>query len=119
MLVGTFPTTANAVLSPPFLHETALACNIGATASALQMYLLDSGCSTSIICDTKYLRNVRPSIPVHVRGLVGVKTIVMLADLYLPVHTATHVNHTIIVKDVLYNPDGYYNLITTSQLNES
>jgi len=98
ILIGCFPSTANAMLGPPSLHGIALACNFGATTSALQSYLLDSGCSTSIICDTKYLHNIRPSIPVHVKGLIGVKTIVMRADLYLPVRTATHVNHTIIVE---------------------
>ena len=55
----------------------------------------------------------------HVKGLTGVRTLVMLADLHLPVCTATHVNHTIIVKDVLYDPDGHYNLLSADQLNES
>mmetsp|Transcript_61225 Transcript_61225/g.126463 ORF Transcript_61225/g.126463 Transcript_61225/m.126463 type:complete len:1000 (-) Transcript_61225:457-3456(-) len=119
LLVGAFPTTAAQLCSPPFLNATALATNFGATTSALHKYLINSGCSTSIISDTRHLQNIRPCIPVHVRGLTGVKTLVLRADLHLPVRTATHCNHTLTLKDVLYDPDGHYNLVSSDQLNES
>ena len=117
LLITLFPTPAHTLLSPGFGNVLALATNIGATSSALQNYLIDSGCSTSIISDTKYLHNIRPCTPVHVKGITGVKTLTIRADLHLPVRTATYYNHTIILKNVLYNPDGYFNLLSTDQLN--
>mmetsp|Transcript_61727 Transcript_61727/g.127549 ORF Transcript_61727/g.127549 Transcript_61727/m.127549 type:complete len:355 (+) Transcript_61727:222-1286(+) len=119
VFISLFPSTADSYLSPPYLNCTALATNIGITASALQTYLIDSGCSTSIIEDTQYLLNIRLCIPVHVKGICGVKTLVMSADLHLPARTATHINHTVVIKDVLYDPDRHFNLLSTDQLNES
>mmetsp|Transcript_62677 Transcript_62677/g.130290 ORF Transcript_62677/g.130290 Transcript_62677/m.130290 type:complete len:366 (-) Transcript_62677:966-2063(-) len=118
VLTFALPTIHDA-LGPRFHVTYAMSTNFGMTSSALKHYLLDSGCSTSIIADTHYLINIRPMAPTHVKGLTGVKTLDLQADLHLPVRTATNKQHTICVWSVFYDPDGHYNLISSDQLNAS
>ena len=58
-------------------------------------------------------------IPVQIAGLSGYKILYLKADLYLPVKTAGGQEHTIVIKDVFYDPQGHYNLISSDQLNLS
>mmetsp|Transcript_61737 Transcript_61737/g.127622 ORF Transcript_61737/g.127622 Transcript_61737/m.127622 type:complete len:569 (+) Transcript_61737:1829-3535(+) len=113
------PHTVNHTLCPRVTMSHALSASFGMTTSTLNHYLLDSGCSTSIIADTQYLRNIRPMMPVTIRGLTGTKVLDLQADLHLPVRTATNTQHTISVQSVFYDPDGHYNLVSSDQLNAS
>jgi len=56
-------------------------------------------------------------IPVQIAGLSGYKILYMKADLQLPVYTAGGTAHNIVIRDVFYNPDGHFNLISSDQLN--
>ena len=58
-------------------------------------------------------------IPVQIAGLSGYKILYLKADLYLPVKTAGGQEHIIVIKDVFYDPQGHYNLISSDQLNMS
>mmetsp|Transcript_62397 Transcript_62397/g.129588 ORF Transcript_62397/g.129588 Transcript_62397/m.129588 type:complete len:880 (-) Transcript_62397:340-2979(-) len=101
-------------------HPSITATNsFGLSSTTLTNYLVDSGCSTSIITDSTYLTNVRPMIPVQIAGLSGYKVIYLRADLQLPVRTAGGADHVITIKDVFYDPQGHFNLISTDQLNNS
>jgi len=93
--------------------------SFGLSSTTLTNYLVDSGCSTSIITDSTYLTNVRPMMPVQIAGLSGYKILYLRADLHLPVRTAGGEDHIITINDVFYDPQGHFNLISTDQLNNS
>jgi len=122
-----FPDSTHALAAPNNTfalcgtdHPSLTATNaFGLSSTTLTNYLVDSGCSTSIITDSTYLTNVRPMLPVQIAGLSGYKILYLRADLHLPVRTAGGEDHVITIHDVFYDPQGHFNLVSTDQLNNS
>jgi len=125
--ISIFPNSTHAIAAPnatfallgddhPVLTSTN---SFGLSSTTLTAYLIDSGCSTSIITDSKHLHNIRPMIPVSIAGLSGYKTLYLKADLHLPVRTAAGHEHSIVIHNVFYDPEGHFNLVSSDQLNAS
>eukprot|EP00961_Rhodomonas_salina_P035227 473858-Rhodomonas_salina.1 len=64
--------------------QLALVGALGANSTTLDLYLIDSGCTTSIIADGHLLSNFRRVAPVVIRCLTGDKTYNWTATLTLP-----------------------------------
>ena len=88
-------------------------------ANLTTTYLVDSVCTTSIICDTRYLRNYRRVPQSAVAGLSCSKSYTWKADLHLPTLTSTGNINNIVIPDCFWDLDGLYNLLATDQLNEA
>ena len=83
-------------------HSCLVTTNMSGSAGI--NYLLDCACTISIISDSRYIRNMRPASPNFVKGFQGGKAMQFEADLHLPVITTDNKPHTIIVKNVFYDP---------------
>ena len=81
-------------------------------------YLLDSGCTNSIVCSQTYLVNLREMQPKTVKGLTGYKTYKWQGDLRLPLTDTNGRAHVMIIADVTYDPEGEVNLIATDDLTD-
>mmetsp|Transcript_60023 Transcript_60023/g.123247 ORF Transcript_60023/g.123247 Transcript_60023/m.123247 type:complete len:378 (+) Transcript_60023:848-1981(+) len=87
------------------------------TANSTVTYLVDSACTTSIICDTRFLRNYQCIKPTSVAGFSRQKSYNWKAELHLPTTTDKGERITIIIPNCYWDADGYYNLLATDQLN--
>jgi len=74
------------------------------SGSAAINYLIDCACTISIISDSRFIKNKRPAPPNFVRGFQGGKSMTWQADLHLPVIAKDNATHTLILKDVFYDP---------------
>mmetsp|Transcript_60528 Transcript_60528/g.124585 ORF Transcript_60528/g.124585 Transcript_60528/m.124585 type:complete len:505 (+) Transcript_60528:1524-3038(+) len=90
----------------------------GLNSSTLDSYLLDSGCTTSIITDTRFLSDFRRIPTVSVSGLAGNKQYNWKATLTLPVKTIHGDAHQLVVNDVYWDETGTLNLISGHQVEQ-
>eukprot|EP00961_Rhodomonas_salina_P100828 1356726-Rhodomonas_salina.1 len=91
----------------------------GITSSCTNHYLVDSGCTTMIVCNNQHLCNICTLEPRSVRGLIWSKTFTMCCNLHLPLVTTDSTNATIVLRDVIYDPTGDINLISTNDINKT
>lgn len=98
--------------------QLALVGALGANSTTLDSYLIDSGCTTSIIADGRLLSNFRRVAPVVIRGLTGDKTYNWTATLTLPVRTIRCDTHLLRIENVYWDETGSYNLVASDQLNK-
>eukprot|EP00961_Rhodomonas_salina_P196257 2648976-Rhodomonas_salina.2 len=113
-LLNQNPTVLN-----PFLlamYSTLGECGFGTTIDA---YLIDSGCTTSIIADGRLLSDFRLVNPVNIRGLTGDITYTWMATLTLPVRTIQGKTHLLRIENVYWDETGHYNLVSSNQLNKT
>ena len=80
---------------------------------------MDTGCSISIINDKSLLVNVKKIRPITVNGIAGAREINMAGDLMLLVVDNEGVNRTIVVNNVLFDPDSPVNLLSSDQLHRA
>eukprot|EP00961_Rhodomonas_salina_P197807 2669426-Rhodomonas_salina.1 len=57
--------------------------------------------------------------PRSVRGLIGSKTYTMSGDLHLPLTTTDGHSTTLVLCNVIYDPTGDINLISTDDINNT
>mmetsp|Transcript_68603 Transcript_68603/g.143115 ORF Transcript_68603/g.143115 Transcript_68603/m.143115 type:complete len:1720 (-) Transcript_68603:7252-12411(-) len=115
LLTSTLPSTiaTNTTISRDSVYTT-----VGANSSTLDSYLLDSGCTTSIVADTRFLSDFKRISPVRVDGLAGNKTYNWKATLTIPLRTIHGQTHNLQVKDVFWDEGGYLNLISCHQVEQ-
>eukprot|EP00961_Rhodomonas_salina_P021102 284136-Rhodomonas_salina.1 len=85
----------------------------------MDSYLIDSGCTTSIIADPRLLSDFCRVHPVNIRGLTGNKTYDWTATLTLPISTIRCDTHLLHIENVYWDKTGHYNLLSPDQLNQS
>eukprot|EP00286_Rhodomonas_abbreviata_P021100 CAMPEP_0181305828 /NCGR_PEP_ID=MMETSP1101-20121128/9952_1 /TAXON_ID=46948 /ORGANISM="Rhodomonas abbreviata, Strain Caron Lab Isolate" /LENGTH=1956 /DNA_ID=CAMNT_0023411799 /DNA_START=677 /DNA_END=6547 /DNA_ORIENTATION=+ len=112
-----FPSIATFAFKSDLTRDTAFVS--GFTANSTTTYLVDSGCTTSIICDPRFLRNYERMNTVSVAGLAGNKEYKWKAELHLPTLTDQGESITLIIPGCYWDPDGYYNLLATDQLHDA
>eukprot|EP00286_Rhodomonas_abbreviata_P014033 CAMPEP_0181339602 /NCGR_PEP_ID=MMETSP1101-20121128/29358_1 /TAXON_ID=46948 /ORGANISM="Rhodomonas abbreviata, Strain Caron Lab Isolate" /LENGTH=1796 /DNA_ID=CAMNT_0023450611 /DNA_START=148 /DNA_END=5539 /DNA_ORIENTATION=+ len=88
----------------------------GLNSSTLDSYLLDSGCTTSIIADTRFLSDFKRIPTVSVSGLAGNKQYNWTATLTLPVKTIHGDAHQLHIENVYWDETGTLNLISGHQV---
>jgi len=111
----TFLPTASSTYVSSNQHEHAFP-NFGLNSSTLDSYLLDSGCTTSIIADTRFLTDFKRIPTVIVNGLGGTKSYNWTATLNLPVKTIHGNAHHLTVENVYWDETGSFNLISGHQV---
>ena len=89
-----------------------------ATIKTFRVFV-DTGCSISIINDKSRLVNVKKIRPITVNGIAGAREINMAGDLMLRVVDNEGVNRTIVVNNVLFDPDSPVNLLSSDQLRRA
>mmetsp|Transcript_3499 Transcript_3499/g.5073 ORF Transcript_3499/g.5073 Transcript_3499/m.5073 type:complete len:156 (-) Transcript_3499:1373-1840(-) len=82
-------------------------------------YFLDSGCSTSIMSNKKYLQNLCKMEPVQIKGFNSNKTLHLMADLHLPVVDDNRSPIMIVIPNIFYYPSGEINLISSNDVNKT
>ena len=82
------------------------------------MYV-DSGCVVSIIRDKSKLVNVWSVKPITVQGVSGTRVICTAGDLVIKAVASDQQARTIIIKDVLYDPESLVNLLSADQLRRT
>jgi len=111
------------ILMKVFVRDTeyALAQQSAAdTGFAQGQMFLDSGASTTLINDSSMLQNIRPlKWPKIVMGLTGPKIIRHGADLHLNMRNTTGEVQTVVIKDVYYDSQLKYNLISVTDISKS
>eukprot|EP00961_Rhodomonas_salina_P025942 350508-Rhodomonas_salina.1 len=85
----------------------------------MDSYLIDSGCTTSIIADPQLLSDFHCVHPVSIQGLTGNKTYDWTAMLTLPIRTICCDTHVLCIENVYWDETGHYNLVSSDQLNQS
>ena len=92
----------------------------GAVSSSMGQYYVDSGCSTTIVSNPKFLKNIRQAeAPTNIAGYNGSKTLDMRGDLHLPVKAEDGSLQNIVLPYVHYDPCGHINLISTDDLKRT
>eukprot|EP00961_Rhodomonas_salina_P026357 355812-Rhodomonas_salina.1 len=80
-------------------------------------YFVDSGCTRTIVCSIKYMKNLHEIPLLRVKGMSGYKIYNLAGDLHFPINDDNNIQRELIVKAALYYPAGDINLITTDDLN--
>ena len=91
----------------------------GGSNSHIHTYFLDTGCSTTIISNPEYIRDVRHMKPHKVQGLAGSTTYELCGDLHMPITDDNGLEHTLVLRDVLFDPSGDVNLISAHDVNQT
>eukprot|EP00286_Rhodomonas_abbreviata_P028108 CAMPEP_0181313458 /NCGR_PEP_ID=MMETSP1101-20121128/14257_1 /TAXON_ID=46948 /ORGANISM="Rhodomonas abbreviata, Strain Caron Lab Isolate" /LENGTH=1511 /DNA_ID=CAMNT_0023420409 /DNA_START=376 /DNA_END=4908 /DNA_ORIENTATION=+ len=110
--------TILSVLPTTTAHNAAFV-NFSLNSSTLYNYLLDSGCTTSIISDTRFLSNFKRIPSTNVTGLGGNKTYNWTATLTLPLRTIHGVAHQLVVEGVFWDEQGTFNLVSGHQVEQA
>ena len=101
-----------------FSSESQIA--FGAVSSSMGRYYVDSGCSTTIVSNPKFLKNIRQAeAPTNIAGYNGSKTLDMRGDLHLPVKAEDGSQRDIVLPYVHYDPCGHINLISTDDIKKT
>mmetsp|Transcript_57331 Transcript_57331/g.117328 ORF Transcript_57331/g.117328 Transcript_57331/m.117328 type:complete len:1978 (-) Transcript_57331:6636-12569(-) len=100
-------------------HHAYAFTTFGLNSSTLDSYLVDSGCTTSIIADIRFLTDFKRIPPVSVTGLGGRKSYNWTATLTLPVKTIHGEVHHLTIENVYWDEDGHFNLISGHQVEEN
>eukprot|EP00961_Rhodomonas_salina_P279787 3779517-Rhodomonas_salina.1 len=90
---------------------------LGISAAMTDQYFVDSGCTRTIVCSTKYMKNLSEIPPLLVKGLSGYKIYNLAGDLHFLINDNNDIQRELIVKAALYYPAGDINLIATDDLN--
>jgi len=92
---------------------------MGLNSSTLDNYLLDSGCTTSIISDVRFLSNFKRIHSTSVTGLGGAKSYNWTATLTLPLRTIHGEAHQLVIEGVFWDEDGTFNLVSGHQVEQA
>mmetsp|Transcript_13222 Transcript_13222/g.20805 ORF Transcript_13222/g.20805 Transcript_13222/m.20805 type:complete len:192 (+) Transcript_13222:1312-1887(+) len=84
--------------------DVGMAAAFGISSSCTNHYLVDSCCTTVIVCNNQYLHNILSMEPRSVRGLIGSKTYTMSGDLHLPLTTTDGHSTILVLLNVIYYP---------------
>eukprot|EP00961_Rhodomonas_salina_P246824 3334510-Rhodomonas_salina.1 len=90
---------------------------LGISAAMTDQYFVDSGCTWTIVCSTKYMKNLSEIPLLRVKGLSGYKIYNLAGDLHFLINDDNDIQRELIVKAALYDPAGNINLIATDTLN--
>eukprot|EP00961_Rhodomonas_salina_P081762 1099217-Rhodomonas_salina.1 len=91
---------------------------LGISNATADTYFIDSGCLLTIVCNSKYMRNLRGIAPIRVKGLTGYKTYDMTGDMHFPlISDDNSMVQTLEYQNVLYYPTGDINLIASDNIN--
>eukprot|EP00961_Rhodomonas_salina_P249720 3375447-Rhodomonas_salina.1 len=92
----------------------------GISNASTDTYFIDSVCSCTIVCNSKYMRNLREITPIQVKGLTGYKTYDLVGDMHFPLTTDDNSTIKILeVENVLFDPSGDINLIDSNDINKT
>eukprot|EP00961_Rhodomonas_salina_P039636 532398-Rhodomonas_salina.1 len=87
------------------------------SAAMTDQYFVDSGCTQTIVCSTKYMKNLCEIQQLLVKGLSWYKVYNLEGGLHFQINDNNYIQRELIMKAVLYYPAGNINLIATDDLN--
>eukprot|EP00961_Rhodomonas_salina_P069501 933292-Rhodomonas_salina.2 len=113
-----FVPTLNLTLSTLGIYNstaTALSAFGISSSTADTYYSVDLGCSRTIVCNSRYAKNLRHIDPVRVKGLTGYQSYDLACDMHFPLISDDDKMETfkLVINCALFDPTGDINLIAT------
>eukprot|EP00961_Rhodomonas_salina_P075994 1020216-Rhodomonas_salina.1 len=100
-----------------YTTDTVAMAAFGISGATADTYFIDSGCTRTICCNSRYMRNLRHVEPVLVKGLTGYKSYDIVGNLYFPLMSNANAVEMLVIENTLYDPTGDINLVASNDIN--